>query len=97
MRTIEYASLAELQRRDVDTNGCDHQAGAELRRRGLDAKLGGAGRRTPAELLAHLEARKNGPTTVQEKLIATYARCRHTRDPREAMLALRAMRISQDW
>jgi len=99
-RPIEYASLAELQRRVVDTNGCDHQAGAELRRRGLAAKLGGAHRR-PAELLRELELRRNPDLrTPRDRLIALEAK-RHTTargvDPRQLLLQMHAIRIDEGW
>jgi hypothetical protein len=100
MAPVEYASMSDaaLRQLDISMNGLDHQASQELRRRAL-AELTGAGRRDPRALLRELERRKNGPDlrSPAEKVIATYAMCRHTRDPREAMLALHAMRISQGW
>jgi len=61
------------------------------------AERRGAAGRSPHELLRELERRRHAPMSPQDRLIATYARCRSTRDPREAMLALRALRISQNW
>ncbi len=95
-RPIEYASLASLQRRVVDTNGCDHEADAELRRRGL-AERTGTSRRSPAQLLAELERiGPHGPMSHQERALKTWAMCR-SRDPHMALLAMHAMRISQGW
>ena len=96
MTQVEYASLGELQRRDVDSNGLDREAAAELRRRGL-AALTGAGRRDPAQLLRELQLRRHPDGSPPNKLIATYARLRHTRDPRRALLATWAIRIDQGW
>jgi hypothetical protein len=95
---IEYASasLSWLQGRIADTNGCDHAAQNELRRRTL-AELTGTSRRTPAERLRELELRRHPDGSPRNRLIATYAMCRHTRDPHRAMLALWAMRIDQGW
>jgi hypothetical protein len=94
---VEYAAMsdAQLRRLDVDTNGLS-PASQELRRRGLAAKLGGA-RRTPAELLRELELRRHPDAAPRDRLIATYARCRSTRDPRTAMLALWATRLNGGW
>jgi hypothetical protein len=97
MPSIEYASLASLQRRDVDTNGLDREAAAELRRRSLAAKLGGGSGRSPADRLRELQLRRHPDGSPRNKLIATYARLRHTRDPRRALLATWAIRIDQGW
>jgi hypothetical protein len=96
MTPVEYASLSELQRRDVDTNGTDREAAAELRRRWLAAKLGGGSGRDPRQLLAELEARRHGPATARERQLATYAKYRG-RDPRRALLATWALRIREGW
>jgi hypothetical protein len=96
MTPVEQASVRELERRVVDTNGCDHAAQNELRRRAL-AALTGTSRRSPAELLRELQLRRHPDGSPRNRLIATYAMCRHTRDPHRAMLALWAKRIDQGW
>jgi hypothetical protein len=94
---IEFASLDELQRRDVDTNGTDREAAAELRRRWLAAKLGGSAGRDPRQLLAELERiGPYGPMSPQERALRTYAKYRGP-DPRRARLALAAVRILAGW
>jgi hypothetical protein len=87
---VEYASTAVSNQRVVSTNGCDKEAAAELRRRGLAALCGTARSRDPHQLLKELERLKDGPDlrTPQEKVIATYARYRG-RDPRMALLGRR--------
>jgi hypothetical protein len=94
MTSVEYASLAELQRRDCDSNGTDIEAGRELARRRLAALTG---RRSPAELLRELELRRHPDGSPRDPLIQTYAMCKHTRDPHIALLALWAMRIDGNW
>jgi len=100
MTPIEFASLRELERRVVDTNGCDLQAGAELRRRGLAARLGA--RRNPADCLRELEARRNGPDcrTPAERVVGLWAQRHPTArgaDPRQLLLQLHALRIDEGW
>jgi hypothetical protein len=97
MTQVEYASLSELEQRVIDTNGCDHRAAAELRRRQL-RELTGGGRRSPADRLRWLEQHKTPDLrSPREKLLATYARLRHTRNPYQARLALEAQRILGGW
>jgi hypothetical protein len=93
--SIEYASLHELEQRVISTNGCDHQAAAELRRRQL-SQLTGAGRRDPRALLAEMERRRHPNGAPRDRLIQVYANYRG-RDARMCLLALHAARISQDW
>jgi hypothetical protein len=102
MTSIEYASLGELQRRDVDSNGLDREAGAELRRRGLAARLGGAAGRDPRALLAELERRRVPPDyrTPDERLRWLEARRFTTArgvDPKMLVLQMHAMRIDEGW
>ena len=97
MPSIEYASLASLQRRDVDSNGLDREAAVELRRRGLAARTGAGRGRDPAQLLRELQLRRHPDGSPRDPVIATYAQLRHTRNPYKAMLALHAMRIDQQW
>jgi hypothetical protein len=94
----EYAAMSndELRRLDVDLNGLDRRASAELRRRAL-AELTGAGRRDPQALLRELERiGPYGPMSTQERKLRTWAMCR-SRDPHQALLAMHAMRIVQGW
>jgi hypothetical protein len=97
MTSIEYASLGELQRRDVNSNGLDREAAAELRRRAMTTRLGTSRGRDPHQLLKELERRRHPDGAPRDLLVATYARLRHTRDPRQALLATWAMRIDQGW
>jgi hypothetical protein len=95
MTLVEYASLAELQRRDVDSNGLDREAAAELRRRWLGAKLGGATGRDPHQALAEL-ARLADPRDPRDAILELYAAHGPTRDPHEALLMLHAAAIVAD-
>jgi hypothetical protein len=101
MRPIECASMAELQRRDIDTNGLDRQAAAELRRRALAANLRGSAGRNPAELLRQLETRRNPDyRTPAQRLIALEARqhpTAHGAKPCALLLQLYATRIAGNW
>jgi hypothetical protein len=98
-RPIEFASLGELQRRVVDTNGCDHEADTELRRRQLAARTGA--RRSPADRLRWLEQHKTPDLrSPREKLIALEARqhvTAHGIHPRQLLLQLHAQRIVWDF
>jgi hypothetical protein len=94
----EYASMSDaaLRQLDTDYNGCiAPEAQAELCRRNLAERIG-AGRRSPAALLAELEARRHGPMSPSERLLRTYAEYRG-RDPRRALLATWAIRIRAGW
>jgi hypothetical protein len=102
MRT-EFACMSDaaLRKLDVDTNGLS-PAGAELRRRALGAKLGRAAGRSPTALLRELEKRKNGPDlrTPAERLMWLEARrhvTAHGVDPRQLVMQMYALRISQDF
>lgn len=99
--TTEFASLGELRRRDIDSNGLDREAALELRRRER-AELRGAAGRHPAQLLAELARRRHGPAehlTPTQRLAALYAhRYSPTRsNTRLLLLELHALRISQGW
>jgi hypothetical protein len=92
---IEYASMNDLEQRVISTNGCDHAAAAELRRRQLGALTGAAGR-DPRALLAQMELRRHPDGSPRDPLVATYARYRG-RDSRMALLATWAMKIDGNW
>jgi hypothetical protein len=97
MTSVEYASLSWLRGRVADTNGCDHGALNELRRRELSERCGIGGGRDPRQLLREMELRRHPDGSPRDPVVATYARLRHTRDPRLALLATWAMKIDGGW
>jgi hypothetical protein len=97
---VEYAALsdAQLRRLDVDTNGLS-PAGAELRRRSLGAKLGGA---DPWAALDQLEAMRTPPDyrTPSERLVWLESRrflSAHGVDPHLLVMQMHALRITEGW
>jgi hypothetical protein len=97
--TIEFASLDELHRRVVNTNGLDRAAGAELRRRQLTELRASTGATTADERLDQLQSRRNGPQSPAERVVGLWASRDNSpgADPREMLLGLRARRLQGGW
>jgi hypothetical protein len=99
MNAIEFASLDELHRRVVNTNGLDRAAAAELRSRQLELRAGTGGTTTAADRLDQLQSRRNGPESPAERVVGLWAGRDNSpgADPRQLLLGLRARRLVGGW